>query len=296
MIILLTALSLSHLTPTGIEDCRKCCGGVGYLLNSGVGALAVDYVWQVCAEGEATVMALTSARYVADIAVQVVQAAARRRQGRGAAKEGVETDGNRAGGFKGPMAYLAPLVDVPYEDIIAQAVRASSSAATAATVVNGPLAATSAAAVLTTLAATSPVAVDPALQQPSLFAHAPINPFARARTATQRKAAVEGVAGQQRVSDAGALADPQVLLALCRQRSLTLWSALVCSLLFEAAREHERRGHVQGAAAGVSPSTAAGAGVGRGASDGGVDIASLTVDAGVMNRCAVLAHEAQQVR
>jgi len=88
-----------------------------------VGALAVDYVWQVCAEGEATVMALTSARYVVDIAVHAVQVAARRRQGRGAAKEGGDMDGKRAGGFKGPMAYLAPLADVPYEDIISQAAR-----------------------------------------------------------------------------------------------------------------------------------------------------------------------------
>ncbi len=37
----------SYLAAIGIEDCRKCCGGHGYLLNSGVASLSADYVWQV---------------------------------------------------------------------------------------------------------------------------------------------------------------------------------------------------------------------------------------------------------
>ena len=66
------------LASDGIEDCRKAyafsflcllhcvlmpmpiirCGGHGYLLNSGVAALAADYVWQTTAEGDFIVMLL----------------------------------------------------------------------------------------------------------------------------------------------------------------------------------------------------------------------------------------------
>jgi acyl-CoA oxidase len=48
----------------GIEDCRKCCGGNGYLLNSGIAALANDYVWQVTAEGDASILALLTGKHL----------------------------------------------------------------------------------------------------------------------------------------------------------------------------------------------------------------------------------------
>jgi len=54
----------TKLAADGIEDCRKCCGGHGYLLASGVAALAADYVWQTTAEGDFVVMLLQNARYL----------------------------------------------------------------------------------------------------------------------------------------------------------------------------------------------------------------------------------------
>ena len=52
------------LACDGIEDCRKACGGHGYLLGSGVAALAADYVWQCTAEGDFVVMLLQTARFL----------------------------------------------------------------------------------------------------------------------------------------------------------------------------------------------------------------------------------------
>jgi len=54
----------TRLTADGIEDLRKCCGGHGFLLNSGIAALFGDYVWQVSAEGDAYVLLLSSARFL----------------------------------------------------------------------------------------------------------------------------------------------------------------------------------------------------------------------------------------
>jgi acyl-CoA oxidase len=54
----------TYLTSQGIEDCRKCCGGNGYLTNSGVGALSQDYVWQTTAEGDFIVLMLQTARFL----------------------------------------------------------------------------------------------------------------------------------------------------------------------------------------------------------------------------------------
>lgn len=54
----------THLAAEGIEDLRKACGGHGYLLNSGIASIAVDYVWQVTAEGDWVVMLLQTARYL----------------------------------------------------------------------------------------------------------------------------------------------------------------------------------------------------------------------------------------
>ena len=52
------------IAASGIEDCRQCCGGNGYLLSSGIGALFGDYVWWVTAEGDTVVMQLQLARFL----------------------------------------------------------------------------------------------------------------------------------------------------------------------------------------------------------------------------------------
>jgi len=54
----------TFLVSEGIEDCRKCCGGHGYLLASGIAALSSDYVWQTTAEGDYTVLILQTARFL----------------------------------------------------------------------------------------------------------------------------------------------------------------------------------------------------------------------------------------
>ena len=47
-----------------IEDCRKCCGGQGFLRSSGIADLSSSYVSNVTAEGEAVILALQTARYL----------------------------------------------------------------------------------------------------------------------------------------------------------------------------------------------------------------------------------------
>ena len=59
----LKALS-TFLTAQGIEDCRKCCGGNGYLLSSGIAALSQDFVWQTTAEGDFIILILQTARFL----------------------------------------------------------------------------------------------------------------------------------------------------------------------------------------------------------------------------------------
>jgi hypothetical protein len=36
------------LAAEGIEDLRKCCGGHGYVMSSGIAALEADYKGCVC--------------------------------------------------------------------------------------------------------------------------------------------------------------------------------------------------------------------------------------------------------
>lgn len=48
----------SYQATIGIEDLRKACGGNGYLLHSGIAALSTDYLWQVTAEGDYTILGL----------------------------------------------------------------------------------------------------------------------------------------------------------------------------------------------------------------------------------------------
>mmetsp|Transcript_56777 Transcript_56777/g.182387 ORF Transcript_56777/g.182387 Transcript_56777/m.182387 type:complete len:706 (+) Transcript_56777:25-2142(+) len=52
------------MAADGIEDLRRCCGGNGYLLSSGIAALALDDLWHVTAEGDYTVLLLASARFL----------------------------------------------------------------------------------------------------------------------------------------------------------------------------------------------------------------------------------------
>jgi flavocytochrome c len=52
------------ISTSGAEDLRKCCGGNGYLLNSGIAALCCDYLWQVTAEGDTVILGLLTARHI----------------------------------------------------------------------------------------------------------------------------------------------------------------------------------------------------------------------------------------
>ena len=37
----------TFIAANGVEDVRKCCGGNGYLMSSGIAGTAQDYLWQV---------------------------------------------------------------------------------------------------------------------------------------------------------------------------------------------------------------------------------------------------------
>merc|ERR1719272_2218647 len=48
----------------GIEDCRKACGGQGYLRSSGVCDLSTDFAEPATVEGEQVIMSLQLARFL----------------------------------------------------------------------------------------------------------------------------------------------------------------------------------------------------------------------------------------
>lgn len=54
----------TYMASQGIEDCRKCCGGNGYLLNGGIASLGADFVWQITAEGDWVILILQTARFL----------------------------------------------------------------------------------------------------------------------------------------------------------------------------------------------------------------------------------------
>jgi alkylation response protein AidB-like acyl-CoA dehydrogenase len=56
-----------NAAAVGIEELRKCCGGAGYLLASGIAAIEADYKWRATAEGDTVVMLLQTARYVSSV-------------------------------------------------------------------------------------------------------------------------------------------------------------------------------------------------------------------------------------
>lgn len=54
----------TFLVSEGIEDCRKCCGGNGYLMASGLAPLAANYVWQTTAEGDWIILMLQTGQFL----------------------------------------------------------------------------------------------------------------------------------------------------------------------------------------------------------------------------------------
>ncbi len=60
------------LVTTGVEDLRKCCGGNGYLLNSGIASLSLDYLWQVTAEGDVIILGLMTSKYLMQCVANVM--------------------------------------------------------------------------------------------------------------------------------------------------------------------------------------------------------------------------------
>lgn len=62
-IVLFTNIFI-YAIESGIEDCRKCCGGNGYLMASGLAPLAANYVWQTTAEGDWIILMLQTGQYL----------------------------------------------------------------------------------------------------------------------------------------------------------------------------------------------------------------------------------------
>ena len=63
---------VTMVATSGAEDLRKCCGGNGYLLQSGIAALCCDYLWQVTAEGDTVILGLLTARHIVNSIGNVV--------------------------------------------------------------------------------------------------------------------------------------------------------------------------------------------------------------------------------
>lgn len=55
----------------GVEDCRRACGGQGFLRSSGIADLSAQYVGSVTAEGEQMILGLQTARYLIKCVGQV---------------------------------------------------------------------------------------------------------------------------------------------------------------------------------------------------------------------------------
>eukprot|EP00002_Diphylleia_rotans_P004624 TRINITY_DN1348_c0_g1_i1.p1 TRINITY_DN1348_c0_g1~~TRINITY_DN1348_c0_g1_i1.p1 ORF type:complete len:675 (-),score=147.76 TRINITY_DN1348_c0_g1_i1:168-2192(-) len=54
----------TSIASDGIEECRKCCGGHGYSLSSGLGELFVDYVHTTTAEGDNYMLTQQTSRFL----------------------------------------------------------------------------------------------------------------------------------------------------------------------------------------------------------------------------------------
>ena len=52
----------TYIACEGMEDLRKCCGGNGYLLSSGISQLCLNYLWQITAEGDFIILGLATAK------------------------------------------------------------------------------------------------------------------------------------------------------------------------------------------------------------------------------------------
>ena len=59
-----TSKRQAHVKREAARRLRRCCGGNGYLLSSGIAALQPDYVWWVTAEGDTVVLQLQLARFL----------------------------------------------------------------------------------------------------------------------------------------------------------------------------------------------------------------------------------------
>jgi len=68
----LKALS-TLMCSDGVEDLRKCCGGVGYLLSSGIAVIQNDNLWRVTAEGDMIILQLQTARMLIKSYQQVMK-------------------------------------------------------------------------------------------------------------------------------------------------------------------------------------------------------------------------------
>jgi hypothetical protein len=47
-----------------MEEIRKCCGGNGYLLHSGIAMMSLDFLWQVTAEGDYMILSLLTSKFL----------------------------------------------------------------------------------------------------------------------------------------------------------------------------------------------------------------------------------------
>ncbi len=69
----------TQIAGDGIEDLRKCCGGNGYLLNSGIATMRNDYLILVTAEGDMALLAIVTGKYL----VQTVEGVIRGKKAKG---------------------------------------------------------------------------------------------------------------------------------------------------------------------------------------------------------------------
>ena len=59
------------LALEGMEQCRRCCGGNGYLLNSGIAQMTLDFTWQITAEGDYMILSLLTSKFLLKSAQKV---------------------------------------------------------------------------------------------------------------------------------------------------------------------------------------------------------------------------------
>jgi acyl-CoA oxidase len=118
----------------GLEECRKCCGGHGVLLMSGVAQMALDYTTYNTAEGDRIILELQSARFLIKEYNQAINAAT---PGSSEYTPHAATPGSSEYTPQGLCGYLAPLSDRTFDP--ASAFSCSSGASTPAAFKQLPL-------------------------------------------------------------------------------------------------------------------------------------------------------------